>query len=397
MAQAFTELNWRERLIVLVLVGGLIIGALAFIISPQTTALFSSSSQWGWDFRNNLWSPTHLLLDGRSPYRIDQLYDANSVWLPPAIGAFLPLGALPLDIAIKTWFIINLGVFFAIVGLSLRTAKPQPILLAVTLIALLLFPPLTSHLLLGQYSLWIVLLSLLAAEGIKRRWSPVLIGVCIALALPKPQLLLLVLPGLCISVIRHHPKNNLQKRFIAAGLWLLLSGIWGVIFTLPLWLGYPNWVEDFLWAMNRNAPWIQPSSLELLRTLTQNKGVAWLLWGIWCVVMLGLTGWLAWHKSPDSATRWILALTPIVTPYVWSWDFVLLLPVMIHTLFACQRWVTRGIWFIGYGIIWEGILQQRLNAQAITSDEHFWWIPYALLVLMVMVSMFNNAIKPNSA
>jgi hypothetical protein len=398
MRSLLQELSWKERLVLFALLSGLIIGILAFIILPTTTDLFAANPQWGWDFRNNLWSPAYLLLQGKSPYRIDQLFDANSVWLPPAIGVFLPLGALSLDMAIKTWFILNLSVFFGIFVLSSMPAqKPPPLFLLMVLLVLLLFPPLVSHLLLGQYSLWIVLVLLLAARGITRHWSIVLLGGCIALAIPKPQLLLLALPSLCISIIRQQQKNH-PSSLLPAGRLLMAAGVGSLIFTLPLWLGYPNWIEGFLWALGRNADWIQPSSLNLFRHLTQNIAFGTVLWAIWGGALFGIAAWLAWRQPCDTALRWSLALTPLVTPYVWSWDFVLLLPVMIHSLWLCQRWLTRILWILGYGIIWWGILQQRLNAtNTLASDEHFWWIPYGVLALVVTMNWLNHKLdNPNA-
>ncbi len=392
LRQSLQELSWKERLVLFALIGGLMVGIVTFVIHPTTTDLFAANPQWGWDFRNNLWSPTYLLLQGKSPYRIDQLFDANSVWLPPVIGVFLPLGAFPLDIAIKTWFIMTLGVFVGIVVLSMPPQKPSPIFLLWVLLILLLFPPLVSHLLLGQYSLWIVLILLVAARGITRQWAVFLLGICIALASAKPQLLLLAVPTLGVGLLRYQQKNNHGNSLWVVIQLLLMTGMWGFIFTLPLWIGYPNWLTDFWWALGRNADWIQPSSLNTFRLLTQSDPLGTLLWALWSLAVLGFVTWLAWHQPFDAAMRWSLALTPLVTPYVWSWDFVLLLPVMLHSLLMCQRWLTRGIWSLGYGIIWWGILQQRLNASnSSASDEHFWWIPYAVLALVFIVNRLNRS------
>jgi hypothetical protein len=70
--------------------------------------LVTNSQIRGWDVRNNLWAPSHLLLNGQSPYDLSSLYELGAaVWLPMAIGAFFPLGALSHEQAAMVWLLTS--------------------------------------------------------------------------------------------------------------------------------------------------------------------------------------------------------------------------------------------------------------------------------------------------
>jgi len=116
--------------------------------------VISGTSVPGWDFRNNLWAPSYLLLHRQSPYRIEVLFDSgNAVWMPTIIGAFFPLGFLPSQQASNLWFVGNaLGVVL-LAWISSGFRRPPILVFAIALVAAFLFPPLVSHLRLGQLSI----------------------------------------------------------------------------------------------------------------------------------------------------------------------------------------------------------------------------------------------------
>lgn len=85
-----------------------LVGLVALSVLSAAVWFIITQSFTNWDFRNNLWGPTHLLLTGRSPYIISQLFTgSNSVWLPTSIGAYLPLGLLPEAQATNLWALIT--------------------------------------------------------------------------------------------------------------------------------------------------------------------------------------------------------------------------------------------------------------------------------------------------
>jgi hypothetical protein len=394
MLNEFTELTPLRRLFVVLVALVCLAAVLHFIVSETYLPVdVRGGENWGWDFRNNLWSPAYLLLQGKSPYRIDQLYDANSVWLPMAIGLFLPFGLLSLAIAKNIWFVLSGAALVVILALSIRVSKPNPLLLALCLVGLLIFPPLVSHMLVGQFSLMTVLLALLAAELLARGYAPGWMALPVALALSKPQLAVLLLPGLLVGCYRRGGWREVAI-FLAA-----VAG-WSLLLSLPLWIGFPGWIDGFIWALTRNAAWIQPSTLEVLRTTLINAGVAgWetialILWGILFALALFLTGWL-WRKLPaHQAMMWTLALTILVTPYVWTWDFVLMLPLLVHTLFNHTSRIARAVWIFGFALTLGLVLQVRIASTEVISDEKFWWIPWGLLAVVLATLAANRAFPP---
>lgn len=118
-----------------------------------------------WDLRNNIWSPLHLLVQGRSPFDLKQLYqhNENAIWFPMSVGAFFPLGYMTAAQASSLWFLLSAGAYAAFIPLARPASRPKPLWLAFLLLAILIFPPFVSHMLLGQYSILAALLMLLAA------------------------------------------------------------------------------------------------------------------------------------------------------------------------------------------------------------------------------------------
>ena len=95
-----------------VLLFGLLLVLVCFLPIPFTF----------WDFRNNLWGPSHLLVTGKSPYAIKQLFpDTNAVWLPQIIGLLFPMGWLPFDFAAR----IGTAVSIAALGLLVYFGLPE--------------------------------------------------------------------------------------------------------------------------------------------------------------------------------------------------------------------------------------------------------------------------------
>jgi len=324
-----------------------------------------------WDLRNNLWGPGHLLLHGQSPYRIDLLFDhSNAVWFPMAIGLLFPLGWLNEGQAASLWLLANLGMLIAIVWMSSGVSRPRPVLLGLCVAGATLFPATVSHFTLGQFTIMTVLLLLCGARLVGKRPS-FLAGLLIALALTKPQLAVLVLPGMTLGYWR-------ASQFKAAARFLGLVFLWTVLLTIPLWVAHPRWFADFVVALSNNPIWAQPASLDRLQSALGVLGVV--IWGILALVALGLTLWLWATRSPQIAVIWSLALTTLVSPYVWSWDFVMLIPLAVYSFFHLAPARARGLMALGYVGISGVMIYIRLHTD--NSDYRYWWVPWATLAVI---------------
>lgn len=364
--------------------------ALALIGLSLLAAWFIATQNfYSGDFRDNLWGPAYLLVHGGSPYLTAELFEhANSVWMPMAIGAFFPLGWLPQSTAMSLWFVGSLVCLMAVVGLSMEGRLPPPARLAISLVAALIYPPFLSHMNLGQYTLLTIVLLLIAARLVADPRPSRLFGAgfVIALALAKPQLIILAVPGLLAASYSLRGRNHF--------LTLLASiALWSAALTLPLWIGSPTWPEGFIIAMLRNPKWQQPSMLNILHTWLGNAGVV--LWGLLlaAVFAVNLRLWRRWHSR--DAISWSLALTPLVTPYAWTWDYVLLLPLLLQTLYRAADWLGVALWTGAYTLCWGLIVLVRLTTE--NNDMRFWWIPWLTVLLMWGIRQRRENTQQNAA
>lgn len=359
-------------------------GALFFIIWFITTFDLLT-----WDFRNNLWAPAYLLVHGESPYHIQNLIPGGSsaVWFPQIIGMFFPLGLFPLQQASNLWVMIITSAAVGMVIVLIGRVHPQskgPIVSGLILLSVLLFPGTVTNILLGQLDFLVIIVLILAASKIQEEGYTV-IALCFAIALGKPQLGCIVLPSVFISLL-------LQGKW-RYGLLLLLSlGAAMILLTIPLWVAYPPWVHDFLSNIRNNPTgWLQPSLFAILKMYLGQAGVvAWLVLAILCLTI----STFLWIKLPhQQAVLWSMALTTIAAPYIWSWDFTLLLPLFVDTAARSTkiyaRIVLASAWMISsFFHIW--------TLRFTTSDHRLWWMPLVLLLGILTSIWVEHRTKPVS-
>jgi hypothetical protein len=342
-----------------------------FIIWWIATSTFSS-----WDFRNNLWAPANLLLHGKSAYAINTLFEnSNAVWFPQLIGLFFPLGLLSQYQAATVWLLGNITIIlFLIWNVSQKTQnrKPTPLLLGLLVLIVFLFPPTFRLLLLGQVDVIIVSALLAGTVALERRqWA--LGSLLYAIALGKPQLCVLVLPGaLGYLFVNHKGRKDLFRCILYACLFV-------VLLTIPLWVGNLNWPNDFLKNLRHNPQWSQPSLYSQLNVVFGQLGI--LVWAIGFAIVFGYTirMWLIWE--PSKAVLWSLALTTVASPYIWSWDYFLLIPLILDTAIRIRNGRARIILLITYciSIILFGLALMYIGP----SDNVLWWFPLLLLAGIV--------------
>lgn len=355
-----------------------IIGLIAVVVLGAAVWFILTQSFTSWDFRNNLWGPTHLLLTGRSPYIISQLFTgSNSVWLPTSIGAYLPLGLLPEAQATNLWAVMNIVLYGVVIWLSTHQRRPALIWLSLAGIGLYIFPSFVSLVTLGQFGVLATFLMLLAARQSEIN-RPILVGLLVALATAKPQLIVLPVLGLLLAFWKHG--RGSAARFIVA------TAIWCAVMTLPLWLFYSDWIPGLRAALGSNPPWHQPSAFVLL---PHHLGAAGAI--IYGLLALGAfaANWRVWQIMPPSrAVAWSLALNLLITPYAWSWDFVLLVPLIVQLLFALKNGWLKLIYLAGYGVCVYLMIALRFSSD--NSDWLFWWVPWLLMAGIGVMASINR-------
>jgi hypothetical protein len=340
----------------------------------------------GWDFRNNLWAPSFLLLQGQSPYNISVLYElGTAIWMPAAIGIFWPVGILPLQQASNLWWLVSLISLIAVVWVSSGLKRPPKLLFAVTLLMAFVFPPTISHFSLGQITILICLACVVMANY-EPRLNLFASAILIALTLSKPQLAIFILPGYLFAYFKEHGFPRTVQLVIYA---ILAIGIT----CLPLFLFYPQWVPDFLSNLVGNPTWAHPSSLFILRAAFNESGIV--LWWLLLLVGSGVNIWLWAHLPKREAAVWSLALTTIITPYVWSWDFVMLIPLFTSYLYRKMPRSSTWLMYLGFITCWGAIVYLKLSG--LTSDELNWWVPWYLIGVVLMSIFLTRASSKSRA
>lgn len=348
------------------IVSGLVVFALIiyFIFSAQFIS---------WDFRNNLWAPAYLITQGESAYNINLIFnDSNSIWFPQVIGLFFFLGFLSQYQAANIWLIFNIALLLILIRYLIRQSsheKIKPVYLGVLTLSVFLFPPTIRHLILGQVDILLIMALIAGVYSVGRR-QLMLGGFLFALVLVKPQHCIVVLPIVFIYLLfTKRALRDVLKLFLATYFFVLLQ-------TAPLWFSGSIWIDDFVSNLQRNPNWAQPAIFSILNSSLGTIGfVFWLI----IYITIILINFQIWSKSkPEKAVLWSLASTAIISPYLWSWDFVFLLPLFVDTAIRLSNLPSKLILLIFYIMCFFGSIFALQEGTA--SDEVLWWLPLVLII-----------------
>lgn len=327
------------------------------------------------DFYNELWAPAYLLVHGQSPYDTASLNpNLPAAWFPMSIGFFFSLGWLPETLALQVWFVLNFLDLCVIIYWSQGGVR-RPGRTFVLALFCFFFPPVLNHLFLGQISI-AVMLSLLLATCLvekERHWPAALF---VALALSKPHLAVLPVMGLSLYEFRR-------------GGWAETLSLWGRVLVMslalciPLFVAEPNWIPDAIASMTQNPYWSYPSLFVVYQRYF--SGWEYGLWGLTFLVLVTANA-ILWFKLKlplRSVIAWSLALAPLASPYVGSWDFVVLLP-LFFIAFVNSDGRRRIFLAIGYVLAWLGMAMVQMQP---SSDNHFfWWVPLWFVGIVALIT-----------
>jgi hypothetical protein len=326
------------------------------------------------DFFNELWAPAYLLIHGKSPYNTSVFNPISpAAWLPMAIGFFSPFGWLGDDIAYHAWF--GLSILELCFMIFVVQGKSSPLYITtITGLMVFSFPPTLYHFILGQFSITSMLCLIMAVHFVKREyhWTA---SFFVALALTKPHLATLALLGLSYHYFQHG-----QSRAML----LFWARVSTMVFVLcaPLFIGYPNWIPDAITSMKANPYWSYPTLFILFQRYFG-------IWGtiVWIAIVPFIIwlSFLLWRRfTPIPAIYWSLGMAPLISPYLGSWDFVVVLPALIFTFFQTD-WKRRIFLIMSYLLAWYGMaLIQGLEE---SHNHFFWWVP---VWFMISVAIATN-------
>lgn len=328
-----------------------------------------------WDFQNNLWGPAYLLLNNQNPYDINILFPhSNAIWFPPAILSFLFLGLFPFKTACTLWLLLNL-VAFIFTGLIMTSLKKSyGGLMWIVLLAV--FPSTISNFTLGQFSI----LSLLLMLWIARKYPSLPIwvsGIVISILCTKPQLISLAFPVFLFKIF--------QEKGIKAALHHLAWILSGILFSaVTLFFFSPGWFSQLIENLQDNPMWSQPNLNSLMLQRSFHSPLIPL---ILIMIGIGLSWWYSSKHDMYNSIILSMALTPIFSPYIWSWDFVLVYPLLITSYLNSPKKAGKIGILSGYILITT--LYISLMASGYTSDEFYYWVVPLLLLVIIMNKLYN--------
>lgn len=327
------------------------------------------------DLYNELWGPAYLLVQGKSPYNTAALNPVlPAAWLPMSIGFFAPLGWLSEENALSFWFLFSLVELALIIYLVQGRDRSIGNLIVISIMSFG-FPSVFHHLILGQFSMTTTLCIIGGVHLIlkERHWMGAFL-----LALGLSKIHLMTLPMIGLSILYYQRSSTLG-----------MLKFWGRVFVacltlcLPLFIAYPNWIPDAIKSMTSNAPWAFPT---LQKYLVFNFGsVGMVIWGI-SVILTILTSLFIWFRvDPISATFWNMGLALLISPYIGSWDFLTLLPLLIHTYLSAGKW-QKTLMVFSYLIAW--VLMARIQLLTESHNHYFWWVPLWHLAAAALVTQW---------
>jgi hypothetical protein len=175
-----------------------------------------------------------------------------------------------------------------------------------------------------------------------------------------------------------------QKKGMEGALKLILSiAGWVILLIIPLFLIDPDWPKGFIDVITSNMgiQWNFPVPYVQLKFALGSLGI--ILWMLIFATCLGFVLWLWLNRNPRIALLWSLALTPIATLYCSSWDFVLMLPLLLWLLIHAKSLPARLVLVAGYVLI--NIVQVSLRWQnSGILDGSNWWISISLLAVFLL-------------
>jgi hypothetical protein len=365
------------------------------------------------DYQNNysdfvsFWMAGNFVANGHSPYDtalwvagyasngMGEMIDRSFLYPLPLAFFFVPLGLLPLRAANILWVAVML---FFILGVTLalsvtRKSLKAKLLLVYLLIGVIFFRPTTLSLFSGHISgllLFLLAGSLLFFEQNKTFWG----GFLLAFLMLKPNLGAVLIPLMVVWLLR----RKMMPAFwglAAAGLLMLVAGL----------LYDPYWLTEY-WQVG-------------VGKLSQTFGFSPTIWGLahlacdyrqsctlavggaCAVVLIGIFLWLFVrlpYMTPLDAFSLSITLTLLITPYVWTYDqLLLLIPIAAITFFLGERqggFLPAALLFLTVDFLAVFLLISNTVLQVEILNG---FIPLIVLGLLIWVLLSKNKLQESES
>jgi hypothetical protein len=266
------------------------------------------------------------------------------------------LGFLPPKVAANAWLLLNIAMLVTAIGLLTSGWKPLWRILAI--LAGLLFVPALGLLVVGQYSMPVLLGAALFYYA-ARREDASLTALGLLLMTFKPHIGIFLFPaGFLWLVFAKTP-------FARRALWMTIFG--GLFLATLGFLADPAWPRTYLQALTgyRAIPGVSSCekcaslSVLLVRLVSGHSNMLQGA-GVSLVLALGLGGWLVWRRralfaEPASLMALSATVTLLIDPYLLNYDYILLLIPL--AMLAGKR---RALWLgLAYLLPWGTLIMGR--------------------------------------
>lgn len=333
------------------------------------------------DLYNELWGPAYLLVQGKSPYDTASLNPIlPAAWLPMSIGFFAPLGWLSEEVALRFWFLFSL-MEMALIVLLVRGKNRSIGSLMIVSAFVFGFPSMVHHLILGQFSMTTTLCGVMGVYLIlkDKHWLGAFL---LALGLSKVHLMTLPMLGLSILYFQRSGAKGMLT------FWARVMTAC-IVLTLPLFIAYPNWIPDAVKSMVSNAPWAFPTLQKYLVFNFGASGMA--LWIVSTILTIFASVFIWFRLTPIPATYWNMGLALLISPYIGSWDFVTLLPLLIYMFLQIGKW-KKTFMLVSYIAAW--VLMARIQLLTESHNHFFWWVPLWHLATVAIITQWSKIQSP---
>ncbi|HKZ39467.1 MAG TPA: glycosyltransferase family 87 protein [Candidatus Hodarchaeales archaeon] len=344
------------------------------------------------------WSAARLTLDGKNPYSPELMFEIQKpagwledrplmMWNPPwALTLVLPFGLLNYPIGQVFWLIFNLAALLISIDICWRLySGGEGAFLLVWMLAFMFFPFLFV-LRSGQITP-LIMLGVTGFVFLLNKDREKLAGSVVVLASLKPHLLFLFWVAVVFWAVD-------RKR------WRIIIGLVGTFLfcsAVPL-VFNPLILSQFLESVAKDSPlyWMTPTLGALLRRLFGVEKS----WMQFIPSLLGLLWFIVYWIQNRTSWNWqnhlptVLLSSVVLSSYGWSFDLVVLLPVIIFTamrLRECQQKfrITAGL--VLY-VLLNGILF-FMNNQGANEFAFVWVSPVILVCIATLLRGLSPGIQ----
>jgi hypothetical protein len=355
------------------------------------------------DYVNNgfftFWLSGRMEWTGEHPYSTIDWVNGHHVngatWIPNKIFPYplplalvtAPLGFFPIDKAYIFWdMLAQVLIALCILWLATRWEGLNRQAYAIfVLVATILNGNIFLGLMTGTIAALFVVFLTLALYFMETR-RPLLAGIALAgLALKPPLLTVVVLIGLWLLFRRTWKAIG---GIAVGGLGLLLIGL----------IQDPLWVQKFLGAGGNLLSMRlgnQPTIISYTRLACGgNLPCAFISYGFIVLALVALFAFLVWKKqetlTPIMAFSAAIALGVFLPPYIWSYDYALLIIPICYIVFDLIRrretYVHSTLFLLVFDVLSIiGLMMFWINpdSEALTIQRDMWSIWVAILVLCI--------------